>query len=72
MIETLIDSKNEDFCFGKLSEEAYKIFSSSGYTPENLEHNHLYSIFTHYMATEELQSSPTELKKVLAKFRMEK
>ncbi|MBQ9834631.1 MAG: hypothetical protein IJO33_05545 [Bacilli bacterium] len=72
MLEALIDSQKDAFCFGTLSDKARKSFSVSGYNPENPEHAHMHSIFTHYMTTEELQSSPAELKKVLAKFRMEK
>ena len=62
--------KSYDYCFGKLSEESYKLFSSKGYDPKNLEHAHLYNIFTHYLTTEELQSSSKELKKTLMKFRV--
>ena len=65
-----VGSKSIDYCFGKLSEDAYKSFSSNGFDPNNPEHAHLHSIFTHYLTTEELQSSPKELRKSIIKFRV--
>lgn len=70
LLAKTVGNKKQDFCFGKFSDEAYFNFISNGYVKDDREHNHIHSIFTHYMTLEELQASNVDLIESVKKFKM--
>ncbi len=70
LLTKTVVNRNQDFCFGRFSDESYSNFISHGYVKDDEEHNRIHSIFSHYMTLEELQASDVDLIESVKKFKM--